>query len=290
MQARLKAVQMTSDLAELIAALSDPSPLVIEAAAKRISAPAAAGPLLDAYLRLDAGGPKTDSGCWGRMAVLEALARTGEPAAEPAARRAIKTVQVEGLNHKITDTATGLRCAAAALLANLRAAGALIDLAIVLNDFEPNFGCSAQERPYAKLAPRVAAAKAIGALGDPAGAAVLAVKLAYPGEELPEVLAECMDALVALREPRAMEILSPWLRHANAYLVSVAATGLARSGGAAAVAELEQAAGDVVADARASVVYALASIRAEATLPALRRLAEHDDQRVSRAAREYIAD
>lgn len=289
-EARLKAVQATGDVSELIAALEDASPLVVEAAAKRLSDPRAAAALHAAYMRLDAGAPKSDQGCWGRMALLEALARTGEPLAEAAARRAIHTVQVEGLGHKIADSATGLRCAAASVLANLRAAGSLIDLAILLDDFEPDYGCSSQERPFAKLAPRVAAARAIGALGDPAGAAVVAVKLAHPGEELPEVFAECMDALVALREPRAPELLAPWLSHANPYLVSVAATGLARSGGAEAIPALERAAGEVVADARAAVVYALASIRADATRAALHRLVKHEDERVSRAAAEYIVD
>jgi hypothetical protein len=289
-QARIKAAQTTDDQAELIALLSDVSPLVVEAAAKRFSDPKAATALLKAYMRLDADGPKNDSGCWGRMALLEALARTGEPVAETAAKRAVRTVQVEGLNYKITDTATGLRCAAAALLANLRSEGALIDLAVLLNDFEPNYGCSRQERPFAKLAPRVAAARAIGALGDPAGAAVLVVKLAFPGEELPEVIGECMDALVALREPRATEILEPWLSNGDAYLVSVAATGMARSGGASVIATLERAAGEVVADARAAVVYALASIRADETRAALNRLAAHEDDRVSNAAREYVID
>lgn len=289
-QARIKAVQTTDEAAELVAALSDPSPLVVEAAAKRISDPKAAPALLAAYMRLDEGGSRSDSGCWGRMAILEALARTGEPAGETAARRAIRTVQVEGLNNKLADTATGLRAAAAGLLASLRAEGALIDLAILLNDFEPNCACSRRERPYAKLATRAAAARAIGALGEPAGAAVLAVKLAHPGEELPEVIGECMDALVALREPRAAELLAPWLRSPNPYLVSVAATGIARNAGGGAVDLLERAAGEVVADARAAVVYALASIRADATRAAMRRLAGHDDERVRLAAREYVID
>jgi HEAT repeat protein len=74
------------------------------------------------------------------------------------------------------------------------------------------------------------------------------------------------------------------------FLVSVAATDIARSGGARMIERLERVAGEVIADARAAVVYALASIRDDATRAALQRLAEHDDERVSAAAREYLVD
>jgi HEAT repeat protein len=286
--ARLRAMQTTDDQCELIAGLGDSSALVIEAAAKHITAPEAVGQLLAAYQRLHEAGPHGDSGCWGRMAILEALARLDAPDGVTAARLAIRTEQVEGLNYKITDTAVGLRIAAASMLANARADGALLDLALLLNDFEPNYRCSAAERPFAKLATRVAAAKALGALGDLGGVAVLAVKLVYPGEEQAEVLAECIDALAALGEPRACEWIEPWLRHGDSYLVSVAATALARLGKEQVVPLLEREAGEVVAEARASLVYALASIRADAVRAALCRLAEHEDERVSAAAREYI--
>lgn len=75
----------------------------------------------------------------------------------------------------------------------------------------------------------------------PGGGALLAVKLARPAGELNEVLGECMDALVALPEPRA------------------------------------------------AVVYALASIRADGTLTARRRLADHDDDAVRHAARSFLS-
>ncbi|MDB4897289.1 MAG: hypothetical protein JWN15_3551 [Firmicutes bacterium] len=283
--ARLKAVRAGGP-EEVLAALDDPSAVVVEAAAQRLSQPRAAGALLRAYLRLHEGAPLSDSGCWARMAILEALARLEAPEGEDAARLAVRSVQVEAVGFGLSDTATGLRVAGAGLLANLRVPDALIDLAWLLHDFVPNANCSAAEAPFAKMAARVAAARAIGALGDPAGAAILGVKLAFPHAEVPDVLAECMDALVALREPRAFEFLQPWLASTNPYLVATAGTALAAADGLKALPLLVSALEDAVADAREPLVYAIGSIRADAAREALLRLAEHPDKRISKVAKE----
>jgi hypothetical protein len=283
---RLEAVRAATDEAVLIEALADPSPMVVEAAAKRITQPRAAGALLRAYLRLHEGGPKTDSGCWGRMAILEAFGRLEAPEGEEAARLAIRTVQVETVSFGPTDTATGLRVAAAGLTANLRPLGALLDLGWLLFDFEPNAGCSRAERPFAKLATRTAAAKAIGALGDPAGAALLGVKIAFQGEELDEVVAECMDGLAALRERRTMELLQPHLDGVNAYLCAAAGAAMAAAGGAAAVDRLVAALDRAPRAAAEPLVYALGSIRADSAREALERLADHPDPVIRQPARE----
>jgi hypothetical protein len=287
-EARLKAVKATESQDAVIAALEDPSPFVVEAAAQRITQPRAAGALHRAYLRLHAGAPGADPGCWARMAILEALARLEAPEGEEAARLAIRTVQVEPVGFGLSDTATGLRVAAAGLMANLHAPGALIDLAWLLNDFEPNVSCSVAEGPFAKMAARAAAAKAIGALCDPAGAAVLAVKLYFPQREQPDVLVECMDALAALREPRALEILQPWLRSGDAYLAAAAGTAIATAAGEKAVPALVAALEEAALEAREPLVYAIASIRADSAREALQRLAKHADKRISKAAKESL--
>lgn len=282
--ARIKAVRETADQNLLIEALADPSALVVEAAAKRMEAPKAAGALLRTYLRID--GPDRDPGCWGRMAILEALARLGAPEGEEAAVKGIRTVQVEPVAGGMADTATGLRAASAGVLANLGAPGALLDLAWLLHDFEPNAGCSRQERPFAKLATRVAAARAIGALGEPAGAAILAVKLAFPGEELPDCLVECMDALAALKEPRALELLAPWLDHPSPFCAAGAGTAMAAAGGESALPLLLGALERTGPDVRTALVYAIGSIRAESAREALRALARHPDKLIAGAAQE----
>jgi hypothetical protein len=285
---RLEAIRQETDEGALIGALDDLSPLVVEAAAQRVRQPRAAGALLRAYRRLHDGAPAADPGCWARMALLEALGRLEAPEGEEAARLAIRSVQVEVVGFGLADTATGLRVAAAAMLANLRPPGALLDLAWLLFDFEPNVGCSQHERPFAKLAARTAAAKAIGALGDPAGAALLHVKLAFPGEELPDVLAECMDALAALREPRALELLAPFLSGTSAYLAAAAGTAMAAAGGARAVPLLEAALDGAPREAREPLVLALASIRADEVRAALERLAAHADPVIERTAKQQL--
>ncbi|HYF94610.1 MAG TPA: hypothetical protein VD969_20555 [Symbiobacteriaceae bacterium] len=285
---RLAAVRAETDHELLIKALEDPAAFVVEAAARRITAPKAAGALLRAYLRLHRGAPGADPGCWARMALVEALGRLEAPEGEEAARLAVRTVQVEAVGFGMADTATGLRVAGASLLANIRPPGALLDLAWLLHDFEPNAPCSHQERPYAKLAARTAAAKAIGALGDPAGAAVLHVKLAFPGEELPEVLAECMDGLAALKEPRTLELLTPFLGGPSAYLAAAAGTAIAAAGGAKAVGILVEALERAPRDAREPLVYALASIRADEARSALERLSRHADPVIRKTAGDLL--
>jgi len=286
LDSRLKAVRGSTSEADVVAALADPAPVVVEAAAQRAKGPKAEEALVHAYFRLDEGAPSADPGCWARMTILQALGRLEARSADKAALRAVRSVQVEPVGHGLTDTATGLRVAAAGLLASLRPAGALLDLAWLLHDFEPNAPCSRAERPFAKLAARTAAARAIGALGDPAGAAVLHVKLAFPGEELAEVLAACMDGLAELREPRAVELLAPWLEHRDPYLAASAGAALATAAGAAAVPLLVAALERVPAEAREPLVYALASIRADAARTALLGLVDHPDARVRQAARE----
>lgn len=282
--ARLKALRAFPDPDALLTALSDPSHLVVEEAAKRITQPRAAGALLDAYLRLHRSAPEGDPGCWARMALLEALGRLEAPEGEQPACLAVRTVQVEAVGFGMADTATGLRVAGAGLLANLGVPGALLDLAWLLHDTAPNAACSERERLFAKLACRVAAARAIGQLGDPAGAAILAVKLAFPGDEHPDVLAECMDGLVALREPRTLELLTPWLQNGSEFLAAAAATALAAAGGEKALPILLGALTTCRPGLKETLVFALGSIRSDQTQAALRELARHMDPVIREAA------
>ncbi len=283
---RLKAVKATDDHSLLIAALDDRSPLVVEVAAERISQPRAVGALVRTYWRLDGGAPESDPGCRSRLAVLGALARLEAPEAEEVALRAIRTVQVEAVGFGLEDTALTLRGAAAGCLANIRPPGALVEIGLLLFDEQPNVACSVAERPFAKAGARAAAARSLGALGDPAGLALLAVKLAYAAGELPEVLTECIDAVVALANPRGAEVIKPYLNSADPYLAVAAGTGLATLLREKAVPILEEAIESVGREARVPLVYALGSIRAEGARDAIRRLTRHDDPNVRSAAKE----
>lgn len=282
---RIKAIQATRDPHALLSALRDPHPLVVEAAAGRIQSPGANRALLEAYLRVDQGAPKADPGCRARLALLSALARLEAPEAEEAAYKAVRTVQVEAVGFGREDTASTLRGAGAGVLAMLRSPGAAVEIGLLLYDFEPNAACSRRERPYAKAGPRAAAARSLAALGEPSSAALLAVKLKFPGEEVAEVLGECMDALVALQDPHALELLEPYLTHRDPYLAATAGAGIASAGGAAGVPVLEGALGQVAPEAQAPLVYAIASIRAQEAREALERLCDHEIGRIRDAAR-----
>jgi HEAT repeat protein len=297
---RLEQVKQSGDRSFVVHALADKSSLVVEAAAQRLTAWlkagerwegdlfALAGALESAYRRLHEGAPSADPGCWGRLALLEALGalhglgRAGSAEAEAVARLAIKTVQIEVLSFGPQDSGKGLRAAGAILLANVRPPGALLDLGLLLFDELPNVPGDQ------KAVCRQAAAKAIGQLGDPAGAALLAVRLQQSEGEEPEVLAEAMDGLVALGEPRTIELLTPWLTAADPYLVATAATGIAAVGRAAAVPLLLGALRRALPEAKESLVYALGAVRADEGREALERLCEDDDWVVRRLARELL--
>jgi HEAT repeat protein len=205
---------------------------------------------------------------------------------------------VEVVSFGPQDSGIGLRAAGAVLLANLRPPGALLELGALLFDSSNNGGAEARH----KAPVRLAAAKAIGQLGDPAGAALLVVKLSGAGAALgladvaghpgllddAEILGECMDALVALQEPRTLEFLKPWLSAPDPYLVATAATGIAQVGKAAAVPLLVQALAEAPLAAKEPLVYALAAVRADEGRAALALLAEDRDPVVRRLARELL--
>ncbi|HLO01773.1 MAG TPA: HEAT repeat domain-containing protein, partial [Symbiobacteriaceae bacterium] len=274
---RVTQVKASADPLFVSSALADRSSLVVEAAAQRLTAWlkadqleislfTLAGALESAYRRLHEGGSVADPGCWGRLALLEAVAalhgrgRAGAAEAEAVARLAIKTVQIEVVSFGPQDSGKGLRASAALLLSNLRPPGALLELGLLLFDDAPN---EAREGSRHKAPCRQAAATAIGQLGDPAGAVLLAVRLQQSQGEEPEVLAEAMDALVALAEPRTVELLTPWLSVTDPYLVATAATGIAAVGRAAAVPLLLAALEGAMREAKEPLVYALGSVRAD---------------------------
>lgn len=300
---RLAQVKASAEPAFVVQALADRSALVVEGAAQRLTTWlkqdelrgfnlfALAGALEGAYRRLHEGGKEADPGCWGRLAILDALAalhgkgRAGAAEAEYVARLAIKTVQIEVLTFGPQDSGKSLRASAALLLANLRPPGALLDLGLLLFDDAPN---EARETARHKAPCRQAAAKAIGQLGDPTGAVLLAVRLQQAAGEEPEVLSEAMDGLVALAEPRTMELLAPWLSHPDPYLVATAATGIAAVGRAAAVPLLLAALEGALREAKEPLLYALGAVRADEGREALLRLTRDEDPLVARLAKELL--
>lgn len=130
---------------------------------------------------------------------------------------------------------------------------------------DPNVPVSPAEAPFAKAPARQAAAKAIGSLNDPAAAVVLAVKLRYPRGEVPEVLAECIEAAATLRPPRLLDMIGPYLEGRDSSLAAAAAAALADHLGKEALPILRDSFDRVPAGARVPLIYALTGIRSDQT-------------------------
>lgn len=142
---------------------------------------------------------------------------------------------------------------------------------------------------YEKMGPRLAAARALAATGEPTAKILLALKLRLPEGELPEVLSECMDALMTFApDPALAELLAPYVKHSDPYLVATAATNLASLRKEGAIEPLLEALPVAPEEARVALVYALASIRGEGAQAALRELTEHPDQLVRATAKECL--
>lgn len=138
--------------------------------------------LVAAFERFREAPAKSDPSCVAKTAIVEALDRLGARE-EEVFLRGIRHVQLEPVWGGKTDTAVGLRAASAFALVNTGCHEALTPLAELLADPEPRA--------------RAAAARAIGASGEPAGVPVLRLK-ALLGDAESEVLSDCIAGLLQL--------------------------------------------------------------------------------------------
>lgn len=298
---RLRAVQelaraVSDESRELLRrALFDRSNLVVAEAAKALAAHGdreAAPLMIERYYWFAADGLRRDPGCAARWQLVTALASFGDHRAADVFFDAIETVQVEPSGAGLEDMAAPLRAQAAMALAELAPPGALVAIALLLFDDQPKAPTAPQHEPFATLATRRVAARALASLGDPGGAAVLALKLRYPGNEVPEVLVECMDALVALDEQAALKLIPQYLEHRHPYLATGAATALATLRGSAQGKVLEmllEACHRQSQEAREGIALAIASMRGDEAIHALERLAKADDPSVRLASVSALA-
>jgi HEAT repeat protein len=275
---RLAAVKVLANSREpdrfpaLLHALDDRSNFVVAAAADVLAAtpsPQAIQPLIKRYRWLDEKGTTRDVTCAARLAIVSALTACQASEADGIYLRAIKTIQIEPSGMGVEDVAVPLRMKAATALATFRLPGALLALAILLVD-------------DVAMA-RSAAVQALVHLGDPAAAALLGMRLARPTDEEPEILVNCMDALVDLDEQVALELIPRFLETADPYLIAGAATALASLGPeyhTQVLSILEKACNRAAAQAREAIILAVASMRSEAVTASLMRLADHYDEGV----------
>ena len=269
----------------LFKAISDRSNLVATRAAKALgecAGPRLLPPLIARFLALSQDGGKRDPGCNIRAHLAFAFGRLEVMQAEDALRVGIETVQREYL----TDTAVHLRANCAQSLAQIRARGALLDIALLLFDMGGVSKVTGESDPYVTLEARRAAAQALARLADPAGVVPLALKLTYPQNERPEVLEECMQSVVDLEDERALDLLRPYLEHQDEALAAYAALMIARTRDPQASALIRPLIDRLRGDPLQAVLLALSSMRTEEAQATLKELAQSPRKEVQRLLKE----
>jgi HEAT repeat protein len=256
----------------LLKALQDRTSYVAALAAEalgEIGEDGIADAMLERFFFLAQDGVKRDPGCHIRANLAFAFAKMDYRPARDALHLGIRTRQMESG----TDTAVHLRGNCALALAHLGVRDAIRDIGLLLFDRSENrIGAEIRART-STIEARKAAAQALGSLGDPFGAALLAVKLTFPEDEAPEVLQECMQALIALEDDRTVELLQPYLAVRDRHLAAFAAVMLAQTRAPEATDLLRHAIPNFTGDPLRAVILALTSLRTDEAEALLRELA-----------------
>jgi len=286
-QDRLQAVGHIAELdsAErqplLLEALSDKSPYVAALAAEALGEQAddrAALRMTEMFGELCADGVKLDPGCHIRANIAFALGRLDYRPASDMLRLGIKITQIEPVGGVSFDTAAYLRGNCALALAQIRDPDCVRDIALLLFD-RSGFARQVIDTTV-KMEPRKAAARALSLSGSVLGRLPLTLKLVHPENEEPEVLQECMQALIELEDPFALEVLEPYLKHSDRRLAAYAALMIAQSQQPGAAALLAHAVEQFSGDALKAVVLALSTVRDPDAYDQLHRLLKSDREAV----------
>lgn len=201
---------------ELRDALGDKSNFVVAAAAEIIGERGLVevGPVLnEAFQRFLIDPVETDKLCRAKIAIVESLHKL-EYDAEETFRVALRLIQAEPVWGGSEDTAAPLRAAAAFALVRIGPRDLLILLTDLLTDKE-------------KVA-RAAAAKALGATGQSAAIPLLRFK-ARVGDDEPEVIGECLNALIAAEPKESISFVAEFLVSSVDEIAEGAALALAES-------------------------------------------------------------
>lgn len=277
----------------LIKALNDRSNYVATLAAEALGETAdveTLGLLLERFEALHQQGVKGDPGCHIRARLAFVFGQSEYHPASEALRAALKTRQIEAVAGVPQDTATHLRGNCALALAQLRVRDIAADIALLLWDRGYNaVDASWNARPLSSE-PRKAAAQALARLADPAAIVPLALRLTYPEGESPDVLQECMQAVVALEDTRTQALLTPYLQHTDQHLAAFAALMLAQTR-EENVADLlldviERFSGDPLR----AVLLALSTLRTPRAVAVLHELARHSRRDIREQAAELLPE
>lgn len=242
----------------------------------RFSHPQVANTLCQLYWFVSKNPQKLDRSCSLRIAIVNAMGDTGLPSVCEAVHHAARTVEIARLGPVPEDVGIGLRAAAAIALAKADS-DCLYELCVLFSDAE---------------AVRSAAARALGVVGNPAAASILAarLKLSSSGAKLEtnDVLGECIEALVPLRPRFLLEVVAPYFNHQDSYLASIAALSIAEHMGESALPILQDALQTVSSTAKETIVIAIASVRSRNTRDILLALLDSTDSNIRLGAVQGI--
>jgi len=258
-----------------------------------INHPSVVPSLINIYGWVEEDPHKRDRGCDVRLAIVEVLGDINSPFAINILRKAIRTVQIVRLGPAPEDVAISLRAAAAIALAKVDS-DSLYELSLLLFDEEPAVPVNPINRPFVKAPVRKAAARAIGILGDSGGMTILAIKLKFPNEEIPDVLAECLESLIFMQPPYLMEIVEPYLKGSDEYLSAITALSLAENLGMEVLDLLREILEDMSGEAKEAIVIAISVIRGGGIRQILLDFLDHPNPFVRRGAvkgiKSYVDD
>ncbi|HES75839.1 MAG TPA: HEAT repeat domain-containing protein [bacterium] len=248
----LRALPITADvMAQLRKALANKNNHVVAAAAKI----AAEAELLDlepdlvkAFATFMRNPAKSDPGCKAKVAIADALTHL-ESAAEDVFLQGVRYIQLEPTWGGEMDTAAPLRGACALGLVGMRHRHALLELARLLADPESDA--------------RIATARALAYAGDPASVPLLRFK-AHIGDEHPQVLSECLSALLKLDAETSLPFVAEFLEDKYFATAEAAALALGESRLEGAFAVLRDAWENTFdAKLRYTLLLAMAMLRTE---------------------------
>lgn len=248
----------------------------------RVGNDAAMGRMVTRFLWLSNEGKKRDPGCHIRANLAFGFAKQKYLGAVSALRIGIRTIQIEPVGGVPTDTATHLRANCALALGQMRAPDAVRDISLLL--FEGD------DPLRNRVEMRKSAAQALGMTCDPNASIPLSIRLYYPQDEAPEVLQDCMQSLVFLEDPCAVEILSRFLTHTDRPLAAFACLMIAETRHESAARVLFEVVGSFTHEPLQAVVLALASMRTDDSQEYLFRLADAWEEEVRLALVEALRD
>ena len=216
---------------------------------------------------------KTDKLCRAKLAILETLNKF-EYGDEAIFRKAIRHVQLEPRWGDPEDTAAPLRGVAAYALVRLGCRDILMVLMELLTDPE--------------TVTRISAAKALGACGRVGALPLLHLKIRL-GDAEPEVIAECLSALMVADPAESLQFVSGYLEADNEVIQQGAAFALAESRRPEALEILKRQVDRVADSASDPLLLAISMMRIPEATDFLIGLVETGDRSTATSAITALA-